>query len=321
MRTLTELKSIMNERMAKKHDHMVTVNAIQTNDGESFTFYDEPSMSWINTIPTHTAKRQMLTRLGYGKNTDFVWNTMTAEERKTVFNRLLSETGDNAMLRCTGSHLYGVVSDKYKIMDHDVALDIVESSGMNLALAKGSTIGNPDQGKFRFLPAEYAAKGYMRGGHIPMIEINNSENGLKSLQIFAGIFTVICSNGLIVPVRGTKTVKTRYFHKGNNEIEYPDLAIVFNQAETYVDKLIAAESKVVNINQKIRFANRMADDGLFTQEMVNRVIETANEHYRGGNTLANVVGSITQAAQSFKGVEIGKRTQMEEFAGRLLLAA
>lgn len=66
---------------------------------------------------TETATRQLLTRVGIPY--DFFQSRMNTQERIAVFNRLNSETGNaRRLLRFSGDTLYGVVSERYRVIDN-----------------------------------------------------------------------------------------------------------------------------------------------------------------------------------------------------------
>ena len=252
-----------------------------------------------------TATRQLLGI--FGIPADFFLNTMTWIERQLVLKRLIDDSGDaRRMFRFAGDTLYGVVSERYSVLDNIVISDILET-GAGPELEPAVVRLDPDHTKVRLIPA-----GSRERDIVPMIEFTNSECGLGSLQVWAGVFRILCSNGLMAPISETRT---RFVHRGSGNFQVPDLHTVFNVSGEYVARMEAAKTEYLGAGDKARILNELA--GVLTNRVAARVAEVANRDYRGGDTLHNTVNAITHAAQLYPPQQ---QSAIEQYASRLLAA-
>ena len=214
------------------------------------------------------------------------------------------------MFRCDDNVLYGLVSKKYKPIDHDTIIPVLEGAKTPIVSVSGSYVGY-DHGKFRFIREQDAENVVVGSGshggfrtlnnkHVPMIEFNNSENGLGSWSVRVGIYTFICRNGVIV---GVKLFDKKVVHLGYKDIKVPDIDSLWDIAAGYVENLYAAEAKYVSQEKKTAILNTANKNGM-TQEMLDRVVAVANREYEGANTVGGVIHSFTRAAQYYRGDEI-----------------
>ena len=331
---IEEVKNALILRQERKNDHIRPLEAVNflsdPENGDKLIFTDDDGRTRSLT-PTLTGWKQVCDNLKYGDETSVPWhfflNGMTSEQRKSIFDRLSKDRTENNLIRCDADTLYGVVSPKYKPIDHDTIIPVLEGASTPIVSVSGSYVGY-DHGKFRFIResdsnnvlASTGAHGGFRtlnNKHVPLIEFNNSENGLGSWQIRVGVYTFICRNGLIV---GVKLFDKKIVHLGTQKVQVPDIDRLWDIAEGYVENLYAAESKRITQEKKIEILLTANKNGM-TQEMLDRVVVVANREYEGANTVGGVVHAFTRAAQYYRGDDIAKRTQMEVYAGGLLLAA
>jgi len=249
---------------------------------------------------------------------DSVWRTvLTPHTRSEVFQRLVDGRESKALIRFDDQDgfdplVYAVRSLRYKRMDHDVMIQILEQ--MDSTFTGGISVVESnydyDYGHFRVAPTSLT-----KGDHVPVVNFINGESGLCSLRINAGIFTVLCSNGLMRPFMG-QTVSGRYIHLGNeNEIALPDFGAVVNEGIRIIGQMDIAESIYLNSSQKETLLVQMGE-ALWQQKLADRVAEMANRKYHGGATLAHVIHAITDAAHEVPSNDL--RHRMEEYASNLL---
>lgn len=281
----------------KKHDEIRPVSTIQLHDRQ-YLFAEEP----IDVTPT--AIRQLCT---VGRiPADFFINRLTAKEKESVFNRLFSEMRQDMMFRFSSDTLYGVTSAKYSVLDNIVLVDIlreIRSAGHNLVPVK--SILQPDHTKVRLIAEDVRVNGLT-----PMIEFTNSENGLGSLRLWAGVFRLICENGMIA---GVSETRSSWRHIGNHDLELPDFSKVLNISTVYAEMLndskrlylSASDKQHLLIKIKQGLGHVVADD----------FVTTVNEQYRGGETMYDTINGLTESAQHFS-PEIS--TKVESFASKLL---
>ncbi|HOP08418.1 MAG TPA: DUF932 domain-containing protein [candidate division Zixibacteria bacterium] len=296
-RLIEQLKS----NDAAKHDEVAQATAVVYGNG---TFYFDNKPIRV----TGTAAKQLCAQCGIPA--DFWLERLTPVERAITFNRLNRLQGDTErMFRFSRDVLYGVVSPRYKKLDNILLLDILQSaqdSGVGLKPVKHTL--SFDHTKVKLVPTTARV-----GELAPMIEFTNSENGNGSMQLWAGVFRWVCSNGMMVPVGDT--IKSRWMHLGNNDIRLPDIGIVLNRSHEFLERMDRARSRYLTARDKSRIITDVAS--ALGHTAADRVVLAANREYHGGRTLFDAVNAITRAAQSFPPQ---KESDMERYASTLLAA-
>jgi len=269
---------------------------------EGFHFRGKP-------ITVHNTALQQLCRL-LDIPQDFFFNTMTPDERATVFNRLNRHVVDEEKLfRFSGDLLYGIVSRRYRKLDNVLIADILGAArGSGLGLKPVKYTFDPDHSRFVFVDDTAEV-----GEIAPSITITNSENGLGSLKISAGTFRWVCSNGLMTPVGDV--ARSRWLHKGNSDVYLPDLFTVLNQSRLHVEQMDTMRGKYLTTSAKTDIILDLAEK--LGRRVAERVIEAANSEYNGGRTLFDTINAVTRAAQAFRPAE---QTEIESYAAGLLAA-
>jgi hypothetical protein len=293
------IKSIRN--LAYKQEDVIAPGHAIQKEGESYVFQGNP----IRLTPT--ALRQLCTIAKMPA--DFFIHRLTTEEQMSIFNRIFKGMETEFMFRLTGKTLYGVVSTRYCIMDNVALIDILrEADGMGLGLKPVKCMLNPDHTKIR-LVSEQARVGELT----PMIEFNNSQNGLGSLVLWAGVWRYACSNGLLVPVNATRS---RWIHYGHGALEMPDIVSVLNVSKRYTRRLDSCRSRYLSAEDKVALITGVSQR--FSSRIVERIISVANKEHHGCRTRFDYINALTRAAQSFAPVQ---QTEIECYAHTLLKAA
>lgn len=220
------------------------------------------------------------------------------------------EIGDTEkMFRFAGNTLYGVVSPKYKKLDNIRLLEIIESAqDAGIGLKPVNYNFNPDHSRVTLVPMDIEV-----GELAPTVNFSNSENGMGSLSIWAGTYRWICTNGMMVSV-GDVT-RSRWMHKGINDIELPDLGVVLNRSREYVERLNESRNEYLPISRRAEVVVDIAKS--LGRKVAEKVVAVANTEYHGGRTKFDAVNAITRAAQFF---QPGEQTVIEQYAGQLLAA-
>lgn len=284
---------------AKKRDEIRPASTIQY-DGSNYTFDDKPI------TVTETGERQLF---GIARMpVDFIINRMKPKERVSIFNRIFREEIGNCeyMFRFHADTLYGVVSNSYSVMDNIVLVDLVRdavSSGLNLVPVQ--SLLEPDHTKIRLVSESDRV-----GDLMPMIEFTNSENGLGSLRLYAGIFRLLCSNGLMINVNATRA---RWIHVGSSEIESPDFHAVLGISKDFTRRLDATHGIYLTTAEKIRILEQVSAN--LGQKVAATFVRTANREYNGAPEMFSLINSLTAAAQQFPAIQ---STQIETYASSLL---
>ena len=284
----------------KKEDLVEPASAIQ-HTGESLVLNGEPIRA------THTAVRHLCIHAKIPA--DFFMNRLLPEEQIPIFNRMFSALDTEFMFRLSNKTLYGVVSPKYSIMDNIVLVDILKAADeMGLGLKPVKSVLNPDHTKIRLI-YEHARVGEL----VPMLELTNSENGMGSLVLWAGIYRYVCSNGLLIPVT---TTQSRWIHYGADTIDIPDFHAVLDESVRYVHMLDQARTDYLSAEGKMSLIQDVSSK--FSGRVADAVTSAANHEYHGAPTRFHFVNAVTKAAQTF---EPAQQTCMESYAHTLLLKA
>lgn len=283
---------------AKKADEVLPASAIQF-DGETFMLNDKPIMV------TATALRQLC---WFAKiPADFFITRLDEAEQVPIFNRLyLGMKDTEVMFRLSGNTLYGIVTPSYRPLDNILIIDLIKeiaATGVNLQAV--SSVLDPDFTKIRLIK-----KNGQPGELMPMLEFTNSENGLSSLRVWAGVFRLACSNGMLVPVHD---VRCRWMHFGSQKIKMPEVAGLINTSLNYTRLLDSSRSIYLSASGKALLLESMAQH--LPMNVTESLVEMINREYDGGRTMFDVINAITQTAQSFSPL---KQTEIEEYAGTIL---
>jgi len=210
---------------------------------------------------------------------------------------------------------YANVSSRYRPLDNGIVADVVRASEKTLVPIRGTVI-DTDHSKFVFIPS--ASDRMQVGEYIPGIQVTNSESGLGAFEFFAMIYRVWCSNGCMNRIGDG--AKARLIHIGSTDsskLELPDFDNLWNRALQLAVMHDSAEVMYSTFSFKAQVLNMAKATGL-TLRQIDMVIATANSHYHGGRTLADIVGSITQAAQRYARKDTKERTKFELFGGDVL---
>jgi hypothetical protein len=285
-----------------KYDEVAPARSIVYGP-QGFLFEGKP----IHT--TDTAVRQLCGTCGIPAS--FFTDCMNTNERTSVFNRLnLEQAETERMYRFQNDCLYGVVSSRYKRIDNIRVLDILEAasdSGIGLKPVKWTL--SHDHTRVTLVPDRASV-----GELTPSITITNSENGLASLSLWAGVYRWICTNGMMVPI--SDITRSRWMHLGNSDITLPDIRIVLNKSMEYTERLYASRGRYLGAGDKESIVLDISR--ALGQKAAERVVEVANAQYHGGRTLYDVVNATTRAAQAFRPA---MQTEVERYASTLLKAA
>lgn len=282
-----------------KADEVLPASAIRTEEG-SFFLQDK------KITVTKTALRQLL---WFAKvPVDFFLSRLTEEEQGPIFNRLYQGMKDKElMFRLSSNTLYGITSSSYRTLDNVIIVDLIrEVISTGVKLHAESSVLDPDFTKIRLTKVNGKV-----GELTPMIEFTNSENGLSSLRVWAGVFRISCSNGLLVPIHD---VRCKWMHfGGSSKIKMPDVAGLINVSQDYTRLLDYSRTVYLSASRKATLLENIAQH--LTVTVAESVVETVNKMYDGGRTLFDLVNAVTQTAQQYEPLQ---QTEIEKFASNLL---
>ncbi|HOC91569.1 MAG TPA: DUF932 domain-containing protein [bacterium] len=237
-----------------------------------------------------------------------VYDKLSPEQRPATFNELFSNLGDrHLMFRFKGDQLLGVVSPNYQKIDNDVLMVVVRRAFSVLKLVPVTTILSPEYSFIRLIPEGQSASSREL---TPCMTVANSEIGLSAFRIMAGVFRMVCGNGLIVE---EKQRDWRWVHYGSDVEVKPNLSEVMYVANRHVRLMDGTKGRYLNVEQKIALANSIKRD--LGVKVGNAFTEAANRDYYGGRDWYCAINALTHAAQLFQPL---KQTEIEEYSGRIL---
>lgn len=111
------------------------------------------------------------------------------------------------------------VSSRYRFIPTTEVLDILEDRGFRPVKAGQTIVKVPDLGSFarhvlRFRHESNLATAVV-GGEVPELVLLNSHDRTSAYQLMAGIFRLVCSNGLVVQSADFGSISVR--HSGSHE--------------------------------------------------------------------------------------------------------
>jgi phage terminase Nu1 subunit (DNA packaging protein) len=188
------------------------------------------------------------------------------------------------------------VSDKYAFVPTDKVVSLLESQGWYLEKARQvkSRKWNPDTAKHHltFAHERLSRADLAVGDSTPRLELINAHNGLGTYKLMAGIFRLVCGNGLIISERDFGSVKLRHIGFTEEDVIKASQAVVNN-----VSKLsdIVGEWQDIDLNkdQINTFAQDAAAirwEGDLASEMSTNIIRPRRVQDRGSDlwTVYNV---------------------------------
>ena len=178
------------------------------------------------------------------------------------------------------------VSNQYVFVPTMDILENFENAGWNVASAKQVGKGMYGVHEIR-----------MRNGELPKVGdtlfeaiIRNSHNGMSTLNVGAGLFRLVCSNGLTVPTSTAESFKVKH-----QRLELDD---VKRLTELFAGKLPKIEGSI----------NRMMEKELTTDEKIDFLRKSAEVRFGQEKVLTDLemVGLLTPKRKEDEGDELWK---------------
>jgi len=228
------------------------------------------------------------------------YHKVSLDTQQLVLNERVTEKlkGRELMFRLDSGVIRGVVSDKYKVINHsEVLLKLLDELG-NIDV-------DPLLGEGNMNTRLTLETGDLQTG----ITLGNSEVGEGSVFVAPFIYRLVCSNGLIV---AKKEITFRHTHRGYGEYS---LGNAINDAvkEAQVSKVLFEQTQtkqiadpmdeIVKMLKKLNLPSRMAEG---VQEAFN--IEPVSSGF-------GIINALTRYA---KDSELTERVMIEKSASKLL---
>lgn len=142
------------------------------------------------------------------------------------------------------------MSDSYQFMpSHRIATNLAEQFEMTLVEVgqQFSRARNPAGQehfmKFR-MPGDLAKLPGV-GDSVPEIVIMNSHNGRSTIRAYAGIFRMVCANGMVVSEKSFGQIKLRHFGLDNTFVEFNKVLGLMARRMTILDNRMARMKEVI----------------------------------------------------------------------------
>jgi|15BtaG_2_1085339.scaffolds.fasta_scaffold00814_20 hypothetical protein len=190
------------------------------------------------------------------------------------------------------------VSDRYSLVPTNKIIDLLEGQGWNIVEARqvNSRTWNPQTAKHHlsFSHERLSREDLAVGDSVPRLELINAHNGLGTYKLMAGIFRLVCSNGLVVSERDFGQVKLRHIGFSEDEVINASEAVIHNvsRLSEIVDSWQniflpkAAKKKFAEEATAIRWENEAT-----ARDMVESILSPRREQDKGDDiwTVYNVV--------------------------------
>ena len=185
------------------------------------------------------------------------------------------------------------VSDKYSFIDTKQIISKLEQNGYYVTQSDQirPRIRDPKVVRHfvRMRHAEYLAQ---TNGTIPEILIVNAHDGSSSLKFMAGLFRMICSNGLIVQT--AKTASARLLHRGNASDQALELAqTVIMQAQENARRIEIFRSKILAPVEILQFAT-IASREIWSGKIEPKQLLLARRHEDTDDSLWSVFNRVQE---------------------------
>jgi hypothetical protein len=203
------------------------------------------------------------------------------------------------------------MTDKYTFVPTDQVLEFFDREGWQIASVKQTGKGIHSLHEIRFRNSELPKV----GDTLVEAIVKNSHNGTSAFSLSAGLFRLVCSNGLTVPTAVAEKFTMRHNHFQLDDVkELADnfskkLPLIENSVSRMMSRELSTEEKIkfVQESAKIRFnsektfsdmeiaglltPNRNEDEG----DDLWRVFNTVQEKFiRGGVQVSNQRGKTSK---------------------------
>ena len=208
------------------------------------------------------------------------------------------------------------VSDRYSFVPTDKVISLLEKEGWNLQKARQVTsrTWNPSTAKHHltFAHERLSRADLAVGDYTPRLELINAHNGLGTYKLLAGIFRLVCTNGLIVSDRDFGHVKLRHIGFSEEDVIKASQAVIENVSKLseVVDEWQGLD---MNMGQMRNFAEEAAAlrwEGDTSAEMAQHLIRPRRDQDRRSDlwTVFNVVQENLMKG-GFSNSETGRRAR------------
>jgi len=148
---------------------------------------------------------------------------------------------------------YGGMSDKYKFIPTSEVVEKLLGEGFIVSSFQENRVRSEDKHGFakhtvRFRQPRLAPQ---VGDVIPEVVLTNSHDGTSAFQLSAGLYRLVCSNGMIV---GNDMINVRQRHSGNVGDVIEGVFSVLNEMPEVIDTAQRWQGITLSNEQRVAFA-------------------------------------------------------------------
>ena len=193
------------------------------------------------------------------------------------------------------------VSEDYQLYRSDKVIEIMDDNGMMLVEVGQERIGwsKKRHAHTQIHMMRFREKGLVAGKRakfgvgdsFPEIVVKNSHDGRCLFQAMAGVFRLICSNGMVVADSNLGSIRRRHFGENNTFEKVREILADLPKETVRVSKLITAWDQVdLNEREQIALAKlmmeqRMTPDWLKPEQTLEAVREADRTKADGSRSL------------------------------------
>lgn len=241
------------------------------------------------------------------KNMDFHMNKVFGKE---LFVRTYDDHYDK------GNQVRAFLSDEYAVINYSDALEVVNRAVENGGMKDPMVVRNHyNDGVMRFQVIEKGLE--VMDGSFGGFTITNSELGLHKLEAAVSVYTLVCTNGLVVP-KTIASFQRRHIGKLNTETLYNGIFNVMSKVTELSNKLssVMKDSAVRTIKKEdgMNYINNLKNFPVaWRKAMVERMDKVSNF---GVYNIWTLLYAMTEEAQKF---DESIRKGIEEESGRYMM--
>jgi hypothetical protein len=218
-------------------------------------------------------------------------------------------------LRAKGSTVRGVLSQKYTKLDNAKVMEAVMPLVTGSEFKVGLSELTGESFHLRLVRPDLSRDAFPKDKLMVAVHIANSEVGYRAVSVDAGVFRLVCSNGLMRRVDGKSHLKQRHIHVDGDK--FPELLKGAVQ-EAVTSAAGFMEQMVQSTRMKIPCPEHALE--LLAEEwaLPKQTLEYARfalHGESGADTLYGLVNAFTNASQK---LPVDERLDLETRAGTLV---
>jgi Domain of unknown function (DUF932) len=218
-------------------------------------------------------------------------------------------------VRAKGSTVRGVLSQKYTKLDNSKVMEAVMPLVTGSEFKVGLSEITSESFHLRLIRPDLSRDAFPKDKLMVAVHIANSEVGYRAVSVDAGVFRLVCANGLMRRVDGKSHLKQRHIHVDDGK--FPDLLRGALQ-EAVTSAAGFMEQMVQSTRMKIPCPENALE--LIAEEwtLPKQTLEYARfalHGESGADTLYGLVNAFTNASQK---LSVDERLDLETRAGTLV---